>query len=316
MFAPSRNLVVQFLAGIPYCADTAAIELPGESITHAQLGGWVVKVAQALEEQGVGPGACVAVGVRDPALAWTLMLATGWLGARVVCEGVGMALPELTHVVRDEEPGNDEGASPPSAIPLVVSREWLAALPEVSLDSRPERGVASGDAAWFIGRAVDGANANQIITLSHQALAARDLLTPFPRRLGTRPVVVSLFPSLCLVTANLLVATLLRGGTMVAVHDPADWQALGVAVVAGTPEQHAALLLDSIPIRASRLPVAWVGAAPMPDGLRTALLLHFAAVWHVYVGVDAGPTAGSWLTAPPEWARRRAVVEPMADVAA
>jgi|GEM_PF-4585946 len=312
MFAPSRNLVVQFLAGVPHCADVAAIELPTETITHARLGAWVVKCARELEAQGVGPGACVAVGVRDPALAWTLMLATGLLGARVVCEGVGAAVTGLTHVARDD---GDAAGDPPRAIPLCVSRQWLDALPGIPLDSRPERGVASGDAPWFVGHGIDGDDAPGIVTLSHQQLAARDLLTPFPRRLGTHPVVVSLFPALCLVTVNFLVATLLRGGTMVASHDPADWQALGVAVVAGTPAQHAVLLLDSTPVRARRLPVAWVGGAPMPDGLRTALLLHFAAVWHVYVGQDAGPIAGSWLTAPPEWARRRVGSIPVSDVA-
>lgn len=311
MFAPSRNLVVQFLAGIPHCADRAALELPGETVSHAQLGLRVVSVARALEAQGVGPGACIAVGVRDTALAWTLVLAAGWLGARVVCEGAGEAVGGLTHMLRDEP---EVRPNPLPAIPLRVSADWMRSLPVVPLDTVPEAGVASGDTPWVIGRPIDASEPAGMVCLSHQELAARDLLTPFPRKLGMRPVVVSLFPPLSLVTLNFLMATLLRGGTMVVGQSPDDWETLRVAVVAGTPEQHALLLLESIPIRARRLPVAWVGGAPMPDGLRTPLLLHFAAVWHVYVGVDAGPTAGSWLTVPPAWARRRPA-PPMANVA-
>lgn len=311
MFAPNRNLVVQFLAGIPHCADRAALELPGETVTHAQLGLRVVSVARALEAQGVGPGACIAVSVQDTALAWTLVLAAGWLGARVVCDGACEAATGLTHVLRDEPAHR---ADPLPAIPLRVSADWMRTLPGVPLDAVPGAGMASGDTPWVVGRPIDGSDPAGMVSLSHQDLAARDLLTPFPRRLGSRPIVVSLFPPLSLVTVNFLLATLLRGGTMVVGQAPEDWDALGVAVVAGTPEQHAQVLLESIPIRARRLPVAWVGGAPMPDGLRTPLLLHFAAVWHVYVGVDAGPTAGSWLTVPPAWARRRPAA-PVANVA-
>lgn len=311
MFAPSRNLVVQFLAGIPHCADRAALELPGETITHGQLGLYVVSAARALEAQGVGPGACIAVRVEDTALAWTLVLAAGWLGARVVCEGSADFAGVFTHVLSDTA---EEDATPLPAVPLRVSTAWLRSLPVVPLDAVPEAGMSSGDTPWVIGRPIDGSDPAGMVALSHQKLAARDLLTPFPRRLGSCPVVVSLFAPLSLVTINFLMATLLRGGTMVVDRADENWDALGVAVVAGTPEQHAQVLLDSIPIRARRLQVAWVGGAPMPDGLRTPLLLHFAAVWHVYVGQDAGPTAGSWLTVPPVWARRRPA-PPMANVA-
>ncbi len=208
-----------------------ALEWGGKSLSYPDLCGRVERAAAALLARGVQPGARIAILAHNCPEYIELQLAAAAMGAIVACLNWRLAPGELRHCVTLVEPvlavvqpSLRAAFAAISALPVIeTGAEWEALLAAARPDERAGRSLPSHEAGLNILYTSGTTGLPKGALISHRAHIARAM--SFAAELSLRPEdgFIAWAPMFHMASADHMLATLLRGGTVVVIDgfDPA-----------------------------------------------------------------------------------------------
>ena len=208
-----------------------ALEWGETSLSYPALYARVERAAAALLARGVRPGARIAILAHNCPEYIELQLAAAAIGAIVACLNWRLAPAELRHCVELVEPvlavvqpALRDAFAAISALPVIeTGAEWDALLAAAQPDQRVGNGLAGHEAGLSILYTSGTTGLPKGALISHRAHIARAM--SFAVELSLRPEdgFVAWAPMFHMASADHMLATLLRGGTVVVIDgfDPA-----------------------------------------------------------------------------------------------
>lgn len=292
---PAFRLVAPILAGATEYPERRAIATMDESVTYAQLAGFMENFARHLRLRGVNQGDRLALTEDHPMVMIVAALACAMLGCSwVVAREHALANKALriTHLLHT--------APPPPADPRIarvaVSPAWLHPPPPHAAGvNMPLPGYRNPRDAWMIANSSGTTGAPKYMMLTDAIVAAR-LTSGDYSTTRQEPVFMCLFPPLSYPSMLPLLRTMRLGGTFIFGELLQLHGRLHIDSVMGSPN-HFSNFLASAPAIGNRIEEAIIAGAPAGPEFFARSLQYFQNICYGYGSTECAMIAATTLRA-------------------
>lgn len=275
---PDRNVYSAFLRQVHERADAPAIIFPDLSFSYDNLNRLAMAFAGKMKGSGVGPNSTIMLQCSDPLIVIAALLGASRLGASIVQDTEGLALPpdlKVTHHFHTIEP---ERTPAPGSI--LIDSQW-------SPSANPQQtGTADVDPEkpWLYVHTSGTTGLPKFLAWTQRMVCDRSqaVATDF---VAEKTRFASLMPTNSRAFIARAMAALINGATIIDGKDMDFWQQSGVTMVSGSVAQLTGFFSGRTPGR--RFPLAEVFGSKLSKSAAEKLLQSFDIVHDVFGASEA-----------------------------